>query len=125
MFQLIAIRVTNRNGLAPLDGSVITNAKINKGYNGSPEVSMSMNSEGARIWSRITRDNVGKQIAIVIDNNVYSFPVVNQEIQGGNSSISSDFTNEEAKDMASILNAGSCPLKLNVIAVDIIEPKKK
>ncbi|OFX29920.1 MAG: hypothetical protein A2X08_08615 [Bacteroidetes bacterium GWA2_32_17] len=121
VFQLIAIRVTSRNGLAPLDGSVITTAS----YSSNSEVSMSMNTEGARIWSRFTRDNVGKQIAIVIDNRVYSFPVVNQEIQGGNSSISGDFTIEEAEDMVNILNAGSCPVKLNVVAVDIIEPIKK
>lgn len=125
VFQLVAIRITNRDGLAPLDGSVITSAKKDKGYNGSPEVSMSMNSEGARIWSRFTRDNIGKQIAIVVDNHVYSFPVVNAEIKGGNSSISSNFTIEEAEDMASILNAGSCPVKLNLVAVNVIEPTKK
>jgi SecD/SecF fusion protein len=86
---------------------------------------MSMNSEGAKIWSRMTRDNIGKQIAIVLDNYVYSFPVVNDKIESGNSSISGDFSNEEADDLVSILNAGSCPVKLKVIAVDIKEAPKK
>ncbi len=125
LFQLIAIRVTSRDGLSPLDGSVIVSAKKEDGNNGNPIISMSMNSEGARIWSRITRDNVGKQIAIVLDNYVYSFPLVNDEIKSGNSSITGDFSNEEAEDMVCILNAGSCPVKLKVIAVDIKEAPKK
>ncbi|MBI5540806.1 MAG: hypothetical protein HY951_12150 [Bacteroidia bacterium] len=125
VYQLIGIRVSNRDGRAPLDGSVITSAKTEMGYSGSPEVTMKMNSEGAKIWSRLTRDNVGKQIAIVLDNYVYSFPIVNQEIKGGNSSISGNFTKEEADDLVSILNAGSSPVKLKVIAVDIKEAVKK
>lgn len=125
VFQLVAIRITNRDGHAPLDGSVITNAKKVKGFNNNPEISIAMNTEGAYTWSRFTRKNIGKQIAIVIDNYVYSFPVVNDEIKGGYSVISGDFSNEEAEDMANILNAGSCPLKLNAVAVDIIEPIKK
>lgn len=125
VYQLIAIRVSNRDGHAPIDGSVITTAETEMGNYGSTEVTMKMNSEGARMWSRLTRDNIGKQIAIVLDNYVYSFPIVNQEIEGGNSTISGNFSVEEAKDLVSILNAGSSPVKLKVIAVDIKEAVKK
>lgn len=124
-YQLIAIKVTSRDGRAPLDGSVIVSVKKEAENSYSPIISMSMNSEGAKIWSRMTRDNIGKQIAIVLDNYVYSFPVVNDKIESGNSSISGDFSNEEADDLVSILNAGSCPVKLKVIAVDIKEAPKK
>lgn len=125
LYQLIAIRGSSRDGHAPIDGSVITTAETEMGNSGSPEVTMKMNSEGARMWSRLTRDNIGKQIAIVLDNYVYSFPIVNQEIKGGNSTISGNFSVEEAKDLVSILNAGSSPVKLKVIAVDIKEAVKK
>jgi len=123
IFQLIAIRSTSRDGRAPLDGGVITNARVEFGNtNNNAEVSMSMNPEGSKIWARLTRDNVGKQIAIVLDNYVYSFPVVNQEIKGGNSSISGDFTIEEAQDLANVLKSGKLPAPAQIIEEAIVGP---
>ena len=123
VFQLIAIRVTSRDGQAPLDGGAITSARKEFGStNNRAEVSMSMNPEGSKIWARLTRDNVGKQIAIVLDNYVYSFPVVNQEIKGGNSSISGDFTIEEADDLANVLKSGKLPAPAQIIEEAVVGP---
>ena len=90
IYELVAIKASSRDGQAPLDGSAITNANVSydSRTNGEPKVSMSMNAEGANIWAHLTKDNIGKQIAIVLDGTVYSYPVVNQEISGGNSEIS-------------------------------------
>ena len=103
-FRLIALKITNRDGQPALGGDVVTNARAEFG-NGSAtaEVSMSMNAEGSKDWARLTKDNVGKQIAIVLDGYVYSAPNVNGEISGGQSSITGDFSILEAKDLASIL----------------------
>jgi len=123
VFQLIAIRSTSRDNRAPLDGGAITSARVEFGNTKSnAEVSMSMNPEGSRIWARLTADNVGKQIAIVLDNYVYSFPVVNQEIKGGNSSISGDFTIEEAQDLANVLKSGKLPAPAQIIEEAIVGP---
>ncbi len=123
VFQLIAIRASSRDGRAPLDGSAITSARKEFGNTKTnAEVSMSMNPEGAKIWARLTRDNVGKQIAIVLDNYVYSFPVVNQEIKGGNSSISGDFTIEEADDLANVLKSGKLPAPATIIEEAVVGP---
>ncbi len=123
VFQLIAIRSTSRDGRAPLDGGAVTSARKEFGNtNNNAEVSMSMNPEGAKTWARLTRDNVGKQIAIVLDNYVYSFPVVNQEIKGGNSSISGDFSIEEADDLANVLKSGKLPAPAQIIADDTVGP---
>lgn len=122
-FQLIAIKVTNRDGLPALGGEVVTNARDEFGQNqATAEVSMSMNAEGATKWARITKENIGKQIAIVLDNYVYSYPVVNSEIKGGSSSISGNFTVSEAKDLANILKSGKLPAPARIIEEEIVGP---
>ena len=111
MYELVAIRSTSRDGKAPLDGGVVTDARVQYGNSGgSPEVSMSMNAEGANIWARMTKDNIGRQIAIVLDGMVYSYPVVNTEITGGSSSITGNFDLEEAEDLANVLKSGKLPV---------------
>ena len=102
-FELVAIKAATRDGKAPLDGSAVTDARVSysgQGMNkGNPSVSMTMNAEGASIWARLTKDNIGKQIAIVLDDRVYSYPNVNSEITGGNSEITGGFDVEEATDL--------------------------
>jgi SecD/SecF fusion protein len=123
VYQLIAIKVDPRKNQAPLDGSYITSARVEfNQMNNEPEVSMSMNAEGAKEWALLTRQNVGKQIAIVLDNYVYSFPVVRQEIKGGNSSISGGFTLEEATDLANVLKSGKLPAPAVIIEEAIVGP---
>ncbi|MCX7863090.1 MAG: protein translocase subunit SecDF [Bacteroidales bacterium] len=123
IYQLIAIKVDPRKNQAPLDGSYITSARVEfNNLNNEPEVSMSMNAEGAKEWALLTRQNVGKQIAIVLDNYVYSFPVVRQEIKGGNSSISGGFTLEEATDLANVLKSGKLPAPAVIIEEAIVGP---
>ena len=110
IYELVAIRSTSRDGKAPLDGGVVTDARVQYGNSGgNPEVSMSMNAEGANIWARMTKDNIGRQIAIVLDGMVYSYPVVNTEITGGSSSITGNFDLEEAEDLANVLKSGKLP----------------
>ncbi len=123
LYQLVAIKVTNRDGKAALEGDVITNARdefSNQG--GSAKVSMNMNSEGAKTWARLTRDNIGKQIAVVLDGYVYSYPVVNSEISGGSSEISGNFDLKEAKDLANILKSGKMPAPARIIQEEIVGP---
>ena len=111
-FELYAIKSTERNGKAPLEGDVVTDAKDDYDQYGKPSVSMSMNSDGARRWALLTKQNINKSIAIVLDNYVYSAPNVSNEITGGNSQITGHFTPEQAKDLANVLKsgkyAGSC-----------------
>jgi SecD/SecF fusion protein len=122
-FRLIAIRITSRDGRAPLDGGVITDARQDYSDMGSkPEVSMSMNSEGSKVWARLTKDNVGKSIAIVLDGYVRSYPNVNGEITGGRSSITGMESIEEAKDLANILKSGKMPAPATIIAENIVGP---
>lgn len=122
-FELIAIKVTNRDGNPPLDGGAITDAMDEFGTTGgAAEVSMSMNAEGARVWARLTADNVGRSIAIVLDDYVYSYPRVNQEIRGGRSSITGDFTINEAKDLANVLKSGKLPAPARIIQEEIVGP---
>jgi len=122
-FQLIAIKVTSRDGRAPLEGDVITDARQDYADMGSrPEVSMSMNSEGAKIWARMTKENVGKSIAIVLDGYVRSYPNVNGEITGGRSSITGLESIEEASDLANILKSGKMPAPAIIIAEDVVGP---
>ncbi len=122
-FQLIAIKVTSRDGRAPLEGDVITDARQDYAEMGSrPEVSMSMNSEGAKIWARMTKENVGKSIAIVLDGYVRSYPNVNGEITGGRSSITGLESIEEASDLANILKSGKMPAPAIIIAEDVVGP---
>lgn len=122
-FELVAIKNSSRDGKAPLDGGVITDAS--KSFNntgGSPEVDMSMNAEGSRIWATLTANNVGKQIAIVLDGMVYSYPRVNQEITGGRSQISGNFTVTEADDLANVLKSGKLPAPARIVQEAVVGP---
>lgn len=122
-FELIAIKVTSRDGKPPLDGGVITDAREEFAQTGgAAEVSMVMNAEGAKVWARLTADNVGRCIAIVLDNYVYSYPRVNQEIKGGRSSISGDFTINEAKDLANVLKSGKLPAPARIMQEELVGP---
>lgn len=121
--QLYAIKVSGRDGKAPLDGSVIVDAsKQFDERHGSVEVSMLMNTEGAKIWARLTGDNVGRQIAIVLDGYVYSAPNVNQAIEGGRSSISGNFTTQEADDLANVLKSGKLPAPARIVQEEVVGP---
>ena len=123
IYELVAIRSTSRDGKAPLDGGVVTDARVQYGNSGgNPEVSMSMNAEGANIWARMTKDNIGRQIAIVLDGMVYSYPVVNTEITGGSSSITGNFDLEEAEDLANVLKSGKLPAPATIIQEQIVGP---
>ncbi|WP_163325007.1 protein translocase subunit SecDF [Draconibacterium mangrovi] len=122
-YRLIALKVTTRDGKAPLDGGVITDARQDFDQFGSnPEVAMQMNAEGAKVWQRMTKENVGKSIAIVLDGYVRSFPNVNGEIPGGRSSISGLESIEEAQDLANVLKSGKMPAPARIIQEDIVGP---
>ncbi|NLO01396.1 MAG: protein translocase subunit SecDF [Bacteroidales bacterium] len=122
-FRLIALKVTTRDGRPPLSGEVITDARQDFDQFGSnPEVSMTMNSEGAKTWQRMTKENIGKSIAIVLDNYVRSFPTVQNEISGGRSSITGLESIEEAKDLANILKSGKMPAPARIIQEEIVGP---
>jgi len=110
IYELHAIKVTTRDGRPPLDGDVVTSARVSYGQTGSSaKVDMSMNAEGSRIWARLTGANVGRCIAVVLDGYVRSAPAVSTEIKGGSSEITGDFTIEEAEDLANILKSGKLP----------------
>jgi SecD/SecF fusion protein len=111
-----------RDNQAPLEGSVITDARQDFDDRGQPEVTMAMNSEGARIWKRLTAANIGRRIAIALDNYVYSAPNVRSEIPNGNSSISGSFTVDEAKDLANILKAGKLPVPTRIVEEEVVGP---
>ena len=120
---LYAIKVERPDGKAPLDGSVISDAREAYAQKGAEaEVSMSMNSNGVAEWARLTADNVGKCIAIVLDGYVYSAPVVRQKIEGGNSSISGNFTIQEAQDLANVLKSGKVPAPARIIQDEVVGP---
>ncbi len=122
-YELHAIKVTTRDGRPPLDGDVITSARPSSGITGSEiKVDMSMNAEGAKIWARMTRENVDRCIAVVLDGYVRSYPNVVGEITGGNTEISGDFTIEEADDLANILKSGKLPAPAKIISDTIIGP---
>ncbi len=126
-FDLYAIKIEDfdRNTSLPkakLDGSVITDARQDFGNNSGNEISMTMNAEGAQAWKNITRDNIGKCVAIVLDDQVYSAPRVNDEIAGGRSSITGDFTLEEAKDLANILKSGKLPAPAKIVQEAVVGP---
>ncbi|MBR5923933.1 MAG: protein translocase subunit SecDF [Bacteroidales bacterium] len=124
IYELVAIKASSRDGQAPLDGSVITNASVtyDSRTNGEPKVSMNMNAEGANIWAHLTKDNIGKQIAIVLDGTVYSYPVVNGEISGGNSEISGHFTVDEATDLVNVLKSGKLPAPATIVQEQVVGP---
>lgn len=121
-YQLVALKAQT-NGRPSLEGDVITDARADFGQTSAyANVSMSMNAEGARDWQRITRDNIGKSIAIVLDGYVYSFPTVQNEIAGGDSQITGNFTVEEAKDLANTLQSGKMPAPARIIQEDVVGP---
>ena len=122
IFELVAIKATSRDGKAPLDGGAVTDARVQYGNNGNPEVSMSMNAEGANTWARMTKDNIGRQIAIVLDGMVYSYPTVQNEITGGSSQITGDFTVEESEDLANVLKSGKLPAPATIIQEQVVGP---
>ncbi|MEG1685180.1 MAG: protein translocase subunit SecDF [Bacteroides sp.] len=122
VFELYAIKSTERNGKAPLEGDVVTTAKDDYDQYGHPSVSMSMNSDGSRRWAMMTKQNVGKSIAIILDGYVYSAPRVNGEITGGSSQITGNFTPEEAKDLGNVLKSGKMPAPARIVQEDIIGP---
>jgi SecD/SecF fusion protein len=121
VLQLIAIKVPTR-GQPPLTGDVIVDARQDFSQTGGAEVTMAMNSEGAREWRRLTAANIGRSIAIVLDDYVYSFPTVQSEISGGRSSITGNFTVAEAQDLANILRAGSLPAPARIVEEAIVGP---
>ena len=123
VYELHAIKITSTNGRAPLEGDVITDAKDQFDHlSGAPEVSMSMNTDGARRWAALTKANVGKAIAIVLDGSVYSAPRVNGEIAGGQSSISGNFTIEDTKDLANTLKSGRMPAPARIVQEEVVGP---
>jgi len=123
-FGLHAIKVTGRDGRPPLSGDVITDARGDFNQRGGSlgEVSMSMNSEGAQTWARLTKENIGRSIAIVLDDNVYSAPTVQVEITGGRSQITGNFSINEATDLANILKSGKLPAKTTVVQNEVVGP---
>jgi len=122
-YQLIAISSKQRDGKAPLTGSVITDARADFGQHSRfANVSMQMNPEGAKTWARMTKENIGKSIAIVLDGFVYSFPRVNGEIPGGRSEITGNFTPEEAQDLANVLKSGKMPAPARIVQEDVVGP---
>ena len=121
--QLVAIKVTSRDGLPPLSGDGISDANKDFGqFGASPEISMMMTPEGSNIWKKLTGDNVGKSIAIVLDDYVYSFPTVQGEIAGGRSSITGNFTIQEAEDLATVLKAGKLPAPARIVEEAVVGP---
>lgn len=122
VYELYAIKVTEPSGRAPLEGDVIVSAKDGFDQMGSPCVTMEMNSDGARRWAQLTKMNIGKAVAIVLDNTVYSAPRVNSEITGGNSQITGNFTIEDTKDLANTLNSGKMPAPTRIVQEEVVGP---
>ena len=125
IYELFALKKVTRDGGAVMDGSTVTEARAESDYSGKYAITLNMNDEGARQWARVTRDNIGKIIAIVVDDKVYSAPRVNDEITGGRSMISGDYTKEEAKDMANMLNSGRMPFPVEIVHYEIVSPLTK
>lgn len=122
VIQLHAVKVTQRDERAPLEGDVVTNAYLDNDALGNPGVGISMNSDGAKTWKLITKENVGKSIAIVLDDFVYSAPTVQGEIAGGRTSITGKFTVEEATDLANVLKAGKLPAPSRIVEEAVVGP---
>ena len=122
IFELYALKVTEPSGRAPLEGDVITGAKDDFDQMGHPSVSMQMNSDGARRWSQITKQNIGKAVAIVLDDAVYSAPRILTQIDGGNSQITGNFTIEATKDLANTLNSGKMPAPTRIVQEEVVGP---
>ncbi len=121
-YRLIALKVTTRDGSAPMDGGVITDARQDYDRSGNPEVSFTMNSEGSKTWQRITKENVGKSVAVVLDGYVRSFPNVMGEISGGSSQITGLESIEEAQDLANVLKSGKMPAPAHIVEEQIVGP---
>ncbi|MCT4644677.1 MAG: protein translocase subunit SecDF, partial [Carboxylicivirga sp.] len=121
-FQLVALKVSTHDGRPPLEGDVITSARSQTNQRGQFEVSMSMNSDGSKRWARLTGANVGRSIAVVLDGFVYSYPRVNQKIDGGQSQITGDFTPEESQDLANILKSGKLPAPARIVEDTVVGP---
>ena len=122
-FELVAIKASTADGKAPLDGDAVSDARVQYGNTGgNPEVSMSMNAEGANVWARLTKENIGKQVAIVLDGMVYSYPTVQSEISGGSSQITGNFTLEEAEDLANVLKSGKLPAPATIVQEQVVGP---
>ena len=123
LYELHAIKITTRDGRPPLDGDVITSARTSSGVTGSEvKVDMSMNGEGSKIWARMTRENIGRCLTVVLDGYVRSYPRVQNEITGGSTEITGDFTIEEADDLANILKSGKLPAPAHIISDTIVGP---
>ena len=124
IFELVAIKASSRDGKAPLDGGVVTDARVQyeNARGGEPSVSMTMNAEGANTWARLTKENIGKQIAIVLDGTVYSYPTVQGEITGGSSSITGHFDVEEATDLTNVLKSGKLPAPATIVQEQVVGP---
>ena len=122
IYELHAIKVTEPSGRAPLEGNVITNARDGFDQMGHPCVTMQMNSDGARRWAQLTKANIGRAVAIVLDGTVYSAPRVNGEIAGGSSEITGNFTIEETKDLANTLNSGKMPAPTRIVQEEVVGP---
>ncbi len=122
IFELYAIKSTQRNGRAPLEGDVIVSATDDYDNNGRPSVSMTMNSDGARRWAQLTKQNINKPIAIALDGYIYSAPNVINEITGGQSQITGQFTQEDTKDLANVLKSGKMPAPAKIVQEDIVGP---
>lgn len=122
IYELHAIKVTEPSGRAPLEGNVITTARDGFTQMGQPCVTMQMNSDGARRWAQLTKANINRAIAIVLDNSVYSAPRLNGEISGGNSEITGNFTIEETKDLANTLNSGKMPAPTRIVQEEVVGP---
>ena len=122
IFELYALKITEPSGRAPLEGDVITNGKDDFDQMGHPCVSMQMNSDGARRWSQITKQNIGKAVAIVLDDAVYSAPRILTQIDGGNSQITGNFTIEDTKDLANTLNSGKMPAPTRIVQEEVVGP---
>ncbi|WP_072543726.1 protein translocase subunit SecDF [Bacteroides mediterraneensis] len=122
IFELYAIKSTQRNGRAPLEGDVVTDARDSYDQYNKPCVTMAMNTEGARRWAQLTKKNEGREIAIVLDGYVYSAPRSNGEIAGGHSEITGNFTPEQTKDLANVLKSGKMPAPAHIVQEDIVGP---
>jgi SecD/SecF fusion protein len=122
MFELHAIKITTRDGRPPLGGDVITSARTSTGVTGDVKVDMSMNSEGSKTWARMTRENIGRCLVVVLDGYVRSYPRVQNEITGGSTEITGDFTIEEADDLSNILKSGKLPAPTHIISDTIVGP---
>jgi SecD/SecF fusion protein len=122
ILELIALKITSRDGKAPLGGDAVVDARQDYDPNGRVEITMLMNAEGAKTWKRLTGDNIGNQVAIVLDDYVYSAPRVNSEIPNGRSSITGNFSIEEAQDLANILKAGKLPAPARIVQEEVVGP---